>query len=315
MKRFKFFLVAVAATAMMFSACKKDEDKNEEPEVNPTPVVINDDDLEKFDISNSQFGVTKTTTSSISVEWKEDEVKFDSVKIELKKLVTEVNEYGFGIGDTTFETIANAIITNDTKYTFEGLEASQAFDILFTFYSNKKICNRSYKALSEDSDKKLCDGNFKRLDVIELAGLKIAEYSNGGYYFYASKNAYGDPLVAENKLTIIYSGIKEVAYGYHLITNKEFEILEKYFGVTDEELANVKIDEFYSNKTVASDFVYDSGLRTTRFSLLYLNDDGLIYARYFDVYTGIIRFRDNYPTFSNDFAQIGEEGYMLFVKD
>ncbi|MBQ3656445.1 MAG: hypothetical protein II956_06300, partial [Bacteroidales bacterium] len=74
MKRFKFFLVAVAATAMMFSACKKDEDKNEEPEVNPTPVVINDDDLEKFDISNSQFGVTKTTTSSISVEWKEDEV-------------------------------------------------------------------------------------------------------------------------------------------------------------------------------------------------------------------------------------------------
>ena len=34
MKRFKFFLVAMVATAMMFSACKKDE-KGDEP--TPTP--------------------------------------------------------------------------------------------------------------------------------------------------------------------------------------------------------------------------------------------------------------------------------------
>ena len=64
--KFKFFLVALTATAMMFSACKKDDEKNE-PEVTPTPVVEEpseeevDAKLEKFDISNSQFGVTKTT--------------------------------------------------------------------------------------------------------------------------------------------------------------------------------------------------------------------------------------------------------------
>jgi len=38
MNRFKFLLVAIVATAMMFSACKKDDEKNE-PEVTPTPVV------------------------------------------------------------------------------------------------------------------------------------------------------------------------------------------------------------------------------------------------------------------------------------
>ena len=31
MNRFKFLMVAIAATAMKFSACKKDDDKNEEP--------------------------------------------------------------------------------------------------------------------------------------------------------------------------------------------------------------------------------------------------------------------------------------------
>ena len=63
---FKFLMVALMTTAMMFSACNKDDDKNE-PEVTPTPVVEEpteeevDAKLEKFDISNSQFGVTKTT--------------------------------------------------------------------------------------------------------------------------------------------------------------------------------------------------------------------------------------------------------------
>jgi len=67
MKAIKFFLVALMTTAMMFSACNKDDDENEEPEVTPTPVVEEpseeevDAKLEKFDISNSQFGVTKTT--------------------------------------------------------------------------------------------------------------------------------------------------------------------------------------------------------------------------------------------------------------
>ena len=307
-KTIKFFLVAIAATAMLFSACKKeDEDKNVEPD--PTPVVINDDDLEKFDISNSQFGVTQTTTSSISVEWKQDEVKFDSVKIELKRLVAEVNEYGLGIGDTTFETIANALITNDTKYTFEGLETSQKFDILFRFYSNKKICKRSYKAISEDSDKMLVDGCFGIFEVTEIGGLKIL-VKNDFRCFYTIKNAYGEPLFAENDFSIIYTDVKDIAYGYHLITNKQFEELERIAGVSDEELANVKLDEPYRGNFRE---IFKFGDMLLHGQFLYLNDDGSIYARYYDWDGTVIRFKDidNYPG-SIDYPS---EGRPLYVKE
>lgn len=297
-KTIKFFLVAIAATAMMFSACKK-EDETNEPEI-PTPIVINDDDLEKFDISNSQFGVTKTTTSSISVEWKQDEVKFDSVKIELKKLVVVEK-------DSSFESVAKTTVKDDTKYTFENLESSQKFDIQFSFYSNKKICKRSYKAMAEDSDKMLCDGSFEKLEVYEVAGLKIAMYNHS---FSQSKhnvefNCYGVNMLSKTAENLIYTEVENVAYNYHLITNKEFEKLEIAAGVTEEELSNVVFGESYG---LYADLYYLS----TNIVYTYLNDDGSYCGRY--LRHGIKRCKDNEITEVGD-PILGYWSGLLFVQD
>ena len=297
----------MVATAMMFSACKKDDDKNEEPEVTPTPVVINDDDLDKFDISNSQFCVTETTTSSISVEWKEDEVKFDSVKIELKRLVVSVN-------DSSFVSVTKTTVNNDTKYTFDGLETSQKFDIQFSFYSNKKICKRSYKAISEDSDKMLIDGSFNILEVGEVVGMKILLLKAlDDYNFSNELNCYGGNMVKFKEGKELFSEITNAAYGYHVITNSEFEKIELAAGATEEDLLNAKFEEFYS--PIAFNNIEDGELfENLKVGMLefypYLDNDYTVCCRYF-CSEGICRYKDVFQTLPglNPFIK------LLFVHD
>ena len=295
----------MVATAMLFSSCKKDEENNVDPD--PTPVVINDDDLEKFDISNSQFGVIKTTTSSISVEWKQDEVKFDSVKIELKKLVVNGE-------DTTFESVAKTTINNDTKYTFEGLETSQKFDIQFSFYNNKKICKRSYKAISEDSDKMLIDGSFNILEVGEVVGMKILLLKAlDDYNFSNELNCYGGNMVKFKEGKELFSEITNAAYGYHVITNSEFEKIELAAGATEEDLLNAKFEEFYS--PIAFNNIEDGELfENLKVGMLefypYLDNDYTVCCRYF-CSEGICRYKDVFQTLPglNPFIK------LLFVHD
>ena len=78
MKRFKFFLVAMVATAMMFSACKKDE-KGDEPDPTPTPSETNKT-KEKIIVSAPEVIYPKQyqyvgAVDKVDFKWKEPTVK------------------------------------------------------------------------------------------------------------------------------------------------------------------------------------------------------------------------------------------------
>ena len=304
MKAIKFFLVAMMAAAMMFSACNKDDDENEEPEVTPTPVVEEpseeevDAKLEKFDISNSQFGVANATETTISVEWKEDEVKFDSVKIELKKLVVNGE-------DTTFESVAKTTVKNDTKYEFTDLETHQDFMVKFNFYQNNKICMREYYAFAEAS---WFYGLYFGYSLIkkEVGGLTVLIFS---HHIEINLNevytAYGEKIIELSEDGSSIKTINNPVYGFHLITNNEFEQIEKAAGISEEELSSVNFDERYG---IEQSYMF----QTTDFILniyeyaIYLNDDNTYCTRYFSpINGGIMRLNKT----------IDDGSGLIFVKD
>ncbi|MBR4265955.1 MAG: hypothetical protein IKQ46_07865 [Bacteroidales bacterium] len=187
------------------------------------------------------------------------------------------------------------------------METSQKFEIQFSFYSNKKICKRSYKAISDDSNEKLIDGSFKIFKVKEIAGLKIAYFSTA----FSQRNndielnCYGVNMLSKTAENLIYTDVANVAYGYHLITNKEFEKLELAAGVTEEELSNVVFGERYGWE---ADFHYLS----TNIVYTYLNDDGSYCGRY--LWSGVTRCN------GNEIIEVGHPilGYwsgLIFVHD
>ncbi len=301
---FKFLMVALMTTAMMFSACNKDDDKNE-PEVTPTPVVEEpteeevDAKLEKFDISNSQFGVANATETSISVEWKENEVKFDSVKLELKRLIVSGN-------DTTYESVAKTTVKNDTKYEFTDLETHQDYIVKFNFYQNNKICMREYYTAAENSTFNCL--NFGYMYINKDRGGVSVLFKNGSSKTKITEvyTAYGEKIVELSEDGSTIKAINNPFYGCHLITNKEFEIIEKAAGISEEELASVKFDEYYGNEQ-AYKFHYDSDFQMNiNFNIIYLNDDNSYCQRYFGFPPlGILRSK---TIFIDDFD-------LIFVKD
>jgi hypothetical protein len=304
MKAIKFFLVALMTTAMMFSACNKDDDENEEPEVTPTPVVEEpseeevDAKLEKFDISNSQFGVANATETTISVEWKEDEVKFDSVKIELKKLVVNGE-------DTTFESVAKTTVKNDTKYEFTDLETHQDFMVKFNFYQNNKICMREYYAFAEAS---WFYGLYFGYSLIkkEVGGLTVLIFS---HHIEINLNevytAYGEKIIELSEDGSSIKTINNPVYGFHLITNNEFEQIEKAAGISEEELSSVNFDERYGIEQSDMFRTHDFVLNINECAI-YLNDDNTYCTRYFSpINGGIMRLNKT----------IDDGSGLIFVKD
>jgi hypothetical protein len=391
-KTIKFFLVAIAATAMMFSACKKEDETNEEknksselsaPELilphngsetgtsnfsfNWSPVKNGDNNATvDYVLSISQdngktwndyfkgklcqytfegelpkgivylakvtatytdskgtktleskpfkfvskyvndiFGATILTPNAITFEWTDmlDYEYVELTKCKVSQTITGVFEY------VDLQTIK---VENKNSYTLGELTENERVGIKYKFYYDGKcVASGAYHTLAVDGTKYISDGEFKKIEI------KYIPETNQTWIILNNFSDGNAVTCFANYLIDASDRIGNIAYKYHPATDSDWKVLEKYIGISEDDLNKSGRGVYRGSGAVSAKLLLDKsnetglGLQNKAYTAIY--EEGSIGCRIIKD-NGIMRFtsmeliKDQYNLNNNKLI-------LTFVKD